>query len=493
MEFATFVGPSYTAQSPLVDCERTINWFTETQESQGAKARRALLPVPGQTAIATAAQAPIRALFGQDDRIFAVAGFSFYELTTPVYDATTHVLLSCTLTNRGTVDNDGLPATISSSGDAGGQLFITSGGTGYIYDLVADTLTAIVSAATFSQGGYLDGYFLALDRETSTFMISDLLDGTTWDPLQTAQRNSAPDKWRALLVVGSYIYLFGSETSDAYYNAGAFPFPFVPVAGAVLPYGISADNSAVNLATAPAWLARSADGCGLVVRGAVGGAPQRISNHGVEYALSTYETIDDAIGWTYQAEGHLFYVLVFPTAEATWVYDGSEGEWHERPHWNTTTAEWEASRIACHCFAWDTHLVGDRSTGAIYRMANDLATDAGGTPLRRMRRVPLPRLTDTSRWLSLVSLQILMQVGMGLATGQGSDPTVMIRFSRDGGWTWGNEHAVSAGMMGQYLTRVMLNRLGRVRDGLLVVELSVSDAVPWRILGAQLELTAGAA
>lgn len=65
-------------------------------------------------------------------------------------------------------------------------------------------------------------------------------------------------------------------------------------------------------------------------------------------------------------------------------------------------------------------------------------------------------------------------------------PLMMLRVSRDGGHTFGNEVARDFGQDGEYKKRVIWNRLGSGRD--LVAELSVTDPVPVRIIDAYLEV-----
>jgi len=120
----------------------------------------------------------------------------------------------------------------------------------------------------------------------------------------------------------------------------------------------------------------------------------------------------------------------------------------------------------------------------------DTGVPALGTrtlPQRRLRRAP--HLTDEARWLFYRSLQIDMDTGVGLVTGQGSDPQVMLRWSDDGGVTWSNEHWASAGRMGTYTTRVTWHRLGRARDR--VFEVVVSDPVAWQLAAAYLDVEPG--
>ena len=83
--------------------------------------------------------------------------------------------------------------------------------------------------------------------------------------------------------------------------------------------------------------------------------------------------------------------------------------------------------------------------------------------------------------------EVELETGLGLSgTSQGSDPMVMLRWSNDGGQTWGNEHWLSAGKIGEYRARVHDHRLGYSRDR--VWELTVTDPIPWRLVDAWLEV-----
>jgi hypothetical protein len=451
-----------------------VGLYTELVGGSGAKTQRVLYPTPGYSTYASTSDAGGRAIFAQDGRCFAVIGGTLFELsnvTTPV--------------TRGTLLNNNAPATIASSGDAGAELWIVSASTGYVYNLAANTLASVASAGTVHQGGYLDGFFLALDTTTSTFKISDLLDGTTWDPTQVVQRSTAPDRWVALLVVNKYIWLFGSETSDVLYDAGSSPFPFAVVPGALVPMGTAAALSPADVNGTPVWLSRTSNGTGMVVRANGFGVPERISTHAVEYAIQRYTQIDDAESTVYQLDGHTIYKLDFPAAGATWCWDAATGDWHEEPYWNATDAVEECSRVRGHAIAFNVHLVLDRESGLVYQQSPDVYTDVGGAALRRVRRCPLPQLGKTGAYVSAGPLQVFMDVGVGLQSGQGSDPQAMLRLSRDGGRTWGIERWRTIGAVGNYQTRVLWPQLGGYREGMGVVELVVSDPVPVRILGAE--------
>jgi hypothetical protein len=115
------------------------------------------------------------------------------------------------------------------------------------------------------------------------------------------------------------------------------------------------------------------------------------------------------------------------------------------------------------------------------------ASGLRSSPQRRLRRAP--HLADEQRWLTYDRFQLDLQTGVGLVTGQGSDPQVMLRWSNDGGHTWSNEHWVSAGRMGATKTRAIWRQLGRARTR--TFEVVVSDPVRWYIAQALVDVSPG--
>ena len=88
------------------------------------------------------------------------------------------------------------------------------------------------------------------------------------------------------------------------------------------------------------------------------------------------------------------------------------------------------------------------------------------------------------------SMQLDCETGVGLNSGQGSDPQVMLRWSDDGGHTFSNEHWKSMGAIGKYGKRTIWRRLGatmKIRDR--VYEVSGTDPVRIYIMGAELAIS----
>jgi len=110
----------------------------------------------------------------------------------------------------------------------------------------------------------------------------------------------------------------------------------------------------------------------------------------VEAQWAKYSTITDAVAFTYTDQGHEFWVISFPTGNATWVYDVTTGWWHQWGWWNAT--DWIRIRTWVHCVSaldglTDKHYGGDFASGQVYEMSTKWKTD-DGFAIRRRRRAP---------------------------------------------------------------------------------------------------------
>jgi len=215
---------------------------------------------------------------------------------------------------------------------------------------------------------------------------------------------------------------------------------------------------------------------------------QRISTHAVEYSIQKNLNMNDAVGYTYQQDGHAFYVLNFPTANITWVFDVATGAWHERAGFDNGVLTRHRGNNQCN-FQGNT-VIGDYETGAIYKYNLNVYAD-NNEPQKWLRSWrALPTGQNNLKRTAQHSLQLDCETGVGLNDGQGSDPAVMLRWSDDGGHTWSNEHWRSMGKIGQYGYRTIWRRLGmteKIRDR--VYEVSGTDPVKIAIMGAELILS----
>jgi hypothetical protein len=465
MRYDAFIGGSHESAAYTADQEQTYNMYVVPAQSRAEKPW--LAPISGVTSLASTTDGVGRAHFFQDGREFAIIGPTLYEIS-----------VAGVATSRGSVAMDANPATICSSGDAGGELFITSGGNGYVYTLATDTLAAVAALSGIADfGGYLDGYFWALDASTSTVYLSNLLDGTTWTTgIDYAERSKAGDRFISAIQAGPHLWLLGSQTTEVWYNSGA-TFPLEPIPEGFLQFGVYAPHSVRLIGTDAMWLGVAPGGRKCILR-ATGFQPQVVSTHAVETAIDGYADADDAIGDVRSEGGHTFYVLNFDAAGVSWALDVDTGLWTQFGAW--TGLQYGAWRPRQHVFAFGGMRCLDASGGSVFSVDSAVQTDADGSYIRRLRRSPA--LVKDLEDVTYAALELDMDVGIGNALAV--DPQVMLRSSNDGGKTWGSEQWRSAGKVGEYGKRVRWNRMGRSRRR--VFEVVMADAAPWRITGAYL-------
>jgi len=468
------LGSSYVARSINAADNRMINLFPEVIP-EGGKEPGFLNRAPGLKLLQTIGSGPIRALWSHqtsNNNFYVVSGMEVYR----VFD------LNGTPTMIGQVSGTG-PVSIA---DNGTQIFFACNGPSYIYNEQTHVFAPITDpdfpgAVTV---GYLDGYFVFNEPNSQRVWVTSLLDGTSVDPLDFASAEGSPDGLVAINVDHREAWLFGSDSVEVWYDAGGADFPLVRIQGAFNEIGCAAPFSVAKLDNSLFWLGQDARGQGIVYR-ANGYNGVRVSTHAVEYAIAQYGVISDALAYTYQQEGHTFYVLTFPSANATWVYDAATQAWHERA--GLTDGEFTRHRSNCQCNFKGSIVVGDFENGNIYTFDLETYADNGSAQkwLRSWRA--LPTGTNNLKRTAHHSLQLDCETGVGLNTGQGSDPLVMLRWSDDGGHTWSNEHWSSMGAIGRYGHRVFWRRLGmtlKLRDR--VYELSGTDPVKISIVGAEL-------
>lgn len=460
MRYEGFIGGTAQLTSVNVDAERTMNLYPEIIDA-GTPANNVWLRRRNgyQVFSPDIGGGPVRGLFYQDGRAFAVSGTRFCELFADG---------SCK--QWGIVNSDDRPAFMASNGQIGNQLLIVSGGGGYIFTLNANVLTPIVAVGfppNATNAIFADSYFLAAFNNRPAFAFSALADGTSWAGLDVAQKSQTSDNLLAMVYDHKELWLVGSKTIEIWFDTGDANNPWTPQP-ILIETGIGARDSIAKGDDSIFWLRSGEYGAASVMR-AKGYTPTRISPHSVEEAFAAYSRIDDAFAYFYEDEGgHGFYVLTFPTADHTWVYDVRTEQWHERGYWSAAEGDYHADLGRCHAWAaaWNVHLIGSRLDGTIYQSVAGLADDAGN-PIRWMRRAP--HVTAENKRLFFNRFEVAMRTSASNTPGPGLDPYITMRMSRDGGNTWTNEKAASLGPFAQYQRRIFWTRLGTFRSGLFEV------------------------
>lgn len=461
------LGSAYVARSINAADNRMVNLFPEIVP-EGGKEPAFLNRAPGLRLLATIGSGPIRGLWVVGGYLYVVSGSELYKVSS----AWSGTLL-------GTIGGTG-PVSIASDE---ALIFLACEGFGYTYSYITNTFTHITDADFL--GSDQVTFFSPNFVYTTPDGIVQWSDGASFSALQDIA-NIYPDLVTGVAVNHNQLWIFGETTASVWFNDETANF-LSQFNGAVIETGCAATSSITKLDNSIFWLGQDARGKGIVYR-SNGYAADRVSTHSIEWQIQQYADISDAIGYSYQQDGHSFYVLVFPSADATWVYDCSTQSWHERAGF--VSGQFTRHRSNCQAFFNGLVVVGDYDNGKLYELDLDTYSDNGSPQkwLRSWRAIPTGQ-NDLKR-TSHHSLQLDCESGVGLSTGQGDDPQAMLRWSDDGGHTWSNEHWTSMGSLGSYGTSVIWHRLGmttKLRDR--IYEVSGTDPVKVAITGAELKMS----
>ena len=463
------VGGAYEARSLNINAQRCINLYPES-EPEGGKNVAALIGTPGtEEFVDLGTGEPVMGLHTDGDLAYAVSDSRFFVVNS-----------DGSVAEKGMLDGDGSSKfnRVSMANNPFEVIVVDETSNGYLYQYSTGSFARITDEqfpgalnVTFQ-----DGYFIVTKPGTDEFHISALNNGGSWGN-DFASAEGAPDDLQSVISDHREIWLFGERTIEVWYNGGAADFPFERVQGGFQETGCLATHSVAKADNSLFWLGRDDRGFGVVYR-ADGYVPRRVSTHAIEKDIQSYSEVSDAFAYTYQQDGHVFYVLTFPTGNATWVYDTSTNLWHERQFYDGEND----FRHRSNCFASlnDKILVGDFQNGKIYNLDLDKYDDDGET----IKRIRDAYHIHNDRKRSMCNrYDIDMEFGAGISTGQGDDPRIALSVSKDGGHTYGNELWRSFGKIGTYDFRAVWYRLGISRTW--TMRMLITDPVKVALIAAK--------
>lgn len=459
------IASAAPARSRAASSQELINLYPEQQDG-----RVVLYGTPGLKRWLEIGTGPIRGMIAVSNGFgYVVSGNQAFKVSP---DGTKLLL--------GAVAGTG-PVSMQENGV---QVFIAAGKPSYIVTLADDDLEEIADEDFPGAGmvGFIDGFFLFNEPNSGRFWATSAYDGKLIDPLDFATAEGAPDPLVSLAIDHREIWLFGTTSTEVWYNAGNPDFPFERVSGAFIEHGCAAAHSVAKADNTVFWLGKDENGKGIIWR-AEGYTPSRVSTHEIENKISRYATVSDAIAWTYQQDGHLFYVLNFPSENATWCFDVATGTWHQRAWRNPSTAMLERHRGQCHMHFAGRTLVGDHAQGILFELDLRTYSDDGQPIVRDI----VTRHLRSGKRAFYAEAEVRMESGVGLTDGQGADPQIMLQMSDDAGRTWGSERWRTMGRVGDYLRRAVWHRLGSAFSR--TFRLRITDPVPICLIGARVEFS----
>jgi hypothetical protein len=279
-------------------------------------------------------------------------------------------------------------------------------------------------------------------------------------------------------------------------SSGVASFPFQRIPGAFIRDGSVSIYAPCSVGPYICWLGGSPNGQTVAYR-ALAFQPERISTHAQEESWNSPDfKVSDAVSYCYLDGGHLFWVLNFWQQQVTWVYDMTEGLWHERAGYNPVITQWMAKAGFIRYQPWfhafipewgqgGKHIVGDPSTGKLYEQSLNFYDD-DGVAIQYLRA--FPHLLNEDRYHFHHRFEAYMETGtVGAAA---PEMVVGLDWSNDRGHTFlPVPQLQGSGANADYNKRIVWRRLGRSRDR--VYRIGVQGKAKVAMTDAFLEATPG--
>lgn len=439
MAIVPLFGVNTQGKSSTVTSQRHLGLYAEIIQD-AEKSRVVYYGTPGKLLFTTFGDTPVRGGIAHGDFIYYVHRGKFWQVDN-----------AGVKTDRGTLDSSTGRCALTHNGT---QIAITDGAfVGFYLYVVATATFSKVTANVIAKPidiTFQDGYGI-LAYADGKFQITAPYAFQTLNALEFATAESNPDGLLRVLADHGEVVLAGAETVEFWGNTGAQDFPYGNQRGSTLEFGLAAPWALVKFNDSVAGLFKNSMGQ-VQVMVMAGHALRKISTPEIDYLINEYATVADATAYSYMLAGHPMYQINFPTSGKSWLYDASTDMWSALE----SGLSGGRDRGEIHVDYLNKPRVTDFTTGDVYTLDADTYTD-NGTPIPREL---ISRDIGGLDKLAIHKLQIDFETGVGLSTGQGVNPQVMLSVSKDNGHTWGNELTVTLGAIGAYLTRAIWRRLG---------------------------------
>lgn len=451
-------GIGNQGKSANATAQKRVNLYVEVQKD-AEKHILTMYPTAGLVGFADIGSTPIRGVYETSDAAYVVHQATLYK-----------VLNNGSYSSKGTLSTNSNRVDIAFNGT---QLLIVDGANGYTFNVNTEVFAKItdVDFPGADTCIFKDGFFIINKPNSGQFYISTLYDGASWEALDFATDESSPDNIVRVFEDGGDLIIFNERTTGFYGNSGAVDFPFSRIGSSSLEWGLAARWSLCKFMDSVVYLRKNRLGQAQVCMQS-GTNVTAVSSTDMDTVMAGYANIADATAFSYMLGGHPFYQINFPSAGESWLFDG------QSQSWSKLESSGGRHRAEMLFNLVNKPYVTDYENGKIYRLDPDTYTDNGAFVVREFTS----RHQSTGNYSRLAKVWLEMEAGVGLQTGQGSNPQIMMTVSKDGGKTFSNEQWREFGRVGEYTARPQWNRLGRARDW--VFKFRVTDPVKTVFLNA---------
>jgi hypothetical protein len=421
-----------------------VNLFAEPGDTPG------LRPRPGLDLSQTLGAGPILAhIADHQGKSYTLSGTAVYENA---------ALL-------GSVDPGGVVQWAKSEA----ELVITSGWSAY---LISDGVLSRIGDEDLPQVSgvsFIGGRFYYPNRGLSQFHYSAVGQASDIDGLAFANAESNPDPIVRSETLGDDIAFFGTRSLEWHQQTGDADLPVARSAGRSTDKGCLAAYSVARTDQAIYFVGAEGEQGPQIYRTA-GGPAVKVSDASIDAKLQACADLDHITAVIVIHEGHSFYIVNIP-GHGSWGLNIGTRLWGEWASYARNTF-----RLRCG----DGGVFGDDETGRLYTFNAETRSD-NSDPIIREASVWIP--ADKPGVIGPISL--LGANGVGLLTGQGSNPLVEMRLSRGGLGDFTDWQGAAMGAMGERSVTPQWRQNGMIAAPGMLVQFRWSDpvlTVPYEIV-----------
>lgn len=458
-----FTGPSYQSRSRPLSSQKTQNFYHQIVEE--GSSQYVLHSWPGLKSESSVTAGASRGQHTMKGVAYRVVGQTLYSFDSAGAHTTIGTVPGAT---RLVMTDDGLNLVMV---DPGVSVYIYNGSS-IVLVTNANIIGAIAATFINNQVVYTKPDF---------FVVAAVGDPTTANGLDQAGAESQPDDLLHAYAFQQLVYMIGTESNEPYWNSSTGNPPFERMDGQIMEVGMSATHSVANTDEAMYWL-----GDDYAVYRASGGIKQRISSVALSHAITGYSMITDAVGSTLTLEGQNFYLLTFPAACKTWCLAEALGDkgWFELSSGTNGGVYQAPSAFSAYGKTW----LSDASNGALYSLDIDAYTN-NGNAIQRQRvggAIDGKMAGAPGAEVEIDGMKIIMETGVGLISGQGEDPKIVLELSFDGGYTWNQMGWADVGRLGERKVQVQFDFMETFHSA--IPRITTTDPVHYTIFGATVNL-----
>ena len=444
-------GGTYKHQSRPLSAQLTRNFWPQLQQDGSAKSPYILTSFPGKKLFGTSVGFRDRGMLEHKSILYKVTDTTLYS----VDSAGTHTTL-------GTIP--GVAHTIMAG--IGNSVVIITEGVAYEWTGSVLNTGTDIDFETPQSCAHLNNQML-YDGDGGRFVSSNVGAPLALNSLNYATAESNADDIVRVYVHDQTAYMLGEVTTEPWWNSGVGQPPFDRIENAISQVGLGALHS---VASTKDWFYFV--GHDNQVYRANGSNIQPVFTNALAREIAKFATIADAKGVAYNLEGQWMYEVTFPTADRTFCHP-ENGETFEL----SSGTDGGKNIASSHAFVFGKNLIGDSNSGNIYELDSETFTDNGDIIVRTRDTGSIhgELLGAAGKSIEMNRFELVMETGVGLLSGQGQDPKIVLSFSDDGGRTFSTVGAGTVGKLGQYQHKIEWFALGSFYER--VIRLQISDPI----------------